>query len=239
MLKFHAEATVQWRFPDEKVFYAARIVSQGEAQLALRMLDRPGRTPVKGQDLVLRVDVDDYHTEVLETSDGATLFLRPVMSEQRRYFRVDDYFPVIARKSARGKSASGRSRVIPVFGFESAELELPEELDDPAQMRIWRALHGLNSKLSIVAYHMEVTQDPLSKQADRAGQIIKLIEQADAEARLGDGAARHQPPAPRARRKQAHQHQRHRDQVRHGRAAARRRLPGPAAAAADRATRRP
>lgn len=178
MFHFASGETVQWRYPDEKVFYTARYVKQTDEQLALRLIDRPDRTPVKGREIILRVDIDDYHTQVLETSDDVMLYVRPILDEQRRYFRVDDYFPIIARKSSRGAAAEFRSRVIPVFGFETAELELPET-DDENLTRIWRALHGLNNKLSIVAYHMEVSEHPIPPQPDRALQIVKLIEQAD------------------------------------------------------------
>lgn len=178
MLKFAPGTVLQWRYPDEKEFYAAAFESQSEGLLILRMLDMPDKLPVRGREVVLRVDINDFYTEVLKSSDGVMMELKPVLNEQRRYFRVDDYFPVTARKVEAEKAEHSRSRVIPVFGFESAPIEVPN-LDDGDLIRLWRALSGLNNKMSIIAYYLEVTPEPIPERAEKIQQVMKLVEQAD------------------------------------------------------------
>lgn len=178
MLKFSAGEVLQWRFPDEKVFYYAEFGMQNDKVLELKLLDKPSHLPIKGREVVLRVDINDFYTEILESSDGLRMRLRPIVGDQRRYFRVDDYFPVTAKKLEEDQAQHSRSRVIPVFGFESSEITLPD-LPDGNALRVWRALHGINNKMSIIAYYLEVTQNPVPEKAEKVNHVLKLMEQAD------------------------------------------------------------
>jgi|GEM_PF-646215 hypothetical protein len=166
---------VFWRSIHGKTFYTAEVLSQDSEKFVLKLNESPGKALPAGQEVVVRSGDDDYFTQVLKFGHE-TLELKPLWAEQRRYFRVDDVFPVVSRKI--DKSAPRRkARTFSGVGMEVAEVKVPEDVDS-ATARLLEKLSSVNSKLSLMLYALEMSDVSVPDEATNR-QVLKMFDEVD------------------------------------------------------------
>lgn len=178
MVKFKRGEKVQWRLGNEKLFYMAEVEDSDKEKIILKLIDKPERRLYKGIEVIMRVDIDDFYTEVLDYTENRTITLKPIWGDKRKYFRVDDFLPITLRKITDEEQAIKRARVIPVYGLDVTEVSVPD-IEDLSLLRMWKALSGIASKVNILNYYMEIADKPLPDNAEKVDQVLKLLEQVD------------------------------------------------------------
>jgi hypothetical protein len=87
----------------------------------------------------------DYYTEITDVRESV-LHLKRLWTGKRGFFRVDDVFPVVARKIS-GDPAVRKSRIISGISLERAVSEVPDGSVSP---RVWNLLIDINAKLGMI-----------------------------------------------------------------------------------------
>ncbi len=111
----------------------------------------------KGAYLVITGSNYKYYTEVLK-SDGALVTVKHLWSENRSYFRVDDFFPVISRKVG-GEAQCGKSKIFSGYGIEIQDEAFSDETVNP---RLWKMLVAINSKLQMILERLQLESEGLT-----------------------------------------------------------------------------
>lgn len=86
-----------------------------------------------------------YYTEIINVVDNI-LTLKQVWEEKRGYFRVDDVFPVVAKKIER-HAPFQRSKIFRGYDMEMTDVDLPDETINP---KLWKMLVDINAKLQLI-----------------------------------------------------------------------------------------
>lgn len=136
---------ISYRFVGERTEYPATVRSSDEDNISLEI--KPGAHPqsTSGQYLILFSKDDTYNATVI-TADAATVTLRRLRTDKQEFFRVDDSFPVVARKVE--KDAQARKSVMSIaFGKEFIDRSCPDPSIHP---KLWEMLIAINDKLNLV-----------------------------------------------------------------------------------------
>lgn len=144
---------VQWRLIGDKRFLNSTIVSLSDDKVIAGLDEKPGNMPKPGVEIIIRIGIDDYFTQVLEVGEDFLAFRR-ISGEPRKYFRIDDSFPITIRTSKEGL-APRRASIFPVYGLETGEID-DAELQEGMNPRLLRTLMSINAKWSMVLYGIEV-----------------------------------------------------------------------------------
>lgn len=162
---------VLWRTVKGGGFLEAETVSAGDGEVVLSSASEPGGPLEPGTEVIIRVDGEDSFTRLLECS-GRRLRLKAPRSENRKYFRVDDMFPVVLRKITDG--GPRRANLFPAEGADIFDLRPPEKAANPA---LWRRLSGINSKIGLLMYGAEM--DPALLDGDGSQEVWDALAEMD------------------------------------------------------------
>ncbi len=116
----------------------------------------------KGAYVVISGSDFKYYTEVLKT-DGPLVTVKHLWSENRSYFRVDDYFPVISRKIG-DEAECAQSKIFSGYGIEIEDEAFSDETVNP---RLWKMLVAINSKLQMILDRLQLESEGLTNVKNR------------------------------------------------------------------------
>ncbi|MBF0563948.1 MAG: PilZ domain-containing protein [Nitrospirae bacterium] len=129
---------------------AANIVNIKDDYLEIKQVEGSSVKFLKGQNIVLQSDENDYFAEVVSI-EGDTVLLKCLGKENRGFFRVDDVMPVIVKKVI-GNIITKRAKLISEYGVEllhprSFYMDVPDGNVSPV---VWKMLVDINTKLGLV-----------------------------------------------------------------------------------------
>ena len=135
------------------------IISFDETVLVLEPHGQLPEGLTKGRYLIIPdADSDcDYYTEILEKKDN-TVHLKRLWTGKREFFRVDDVFPVVAKRISDGP-ATRKSRIIAGIGGESSVHDTPDGSVSP---RVWNLLVDINAKMGMVLEKLYLESEGLT-----------------------------------------------------------------------------
>ncbi|GAB4387901.1 MAG: hypothetical protein Kow0025_04100 [Thermodesulfovibrionales bacterium] len=151
MMDFAKGQKVLWRTARGGGFQEAEAVSAGDGTVVLRAAEAPGSPLAPGAEVIIRSGGEEYFTRLVECS-GREMRLRAPRSENRKYFRVDDVFPVVFRRVRAGSPR--RANLFSADGGDIFDLRPPEGAGDP---ELWRRLNSINSKIGLLIYSFETS----------------------------------------------------------------------------------
>jgi hypothetical protein len=103
------------------------------------------------------VDSDcDYYTEILENK-GSRIHLKRLWTGKRGFFRVDDIFPVVAKRIS-GDHSTLKSRIIAGINVEAGQ-DAPDASVSP---RVWNMLVDINAKLGLILEKLYLESEGLT-----------------------------------------------------------------------------
>jgi len=139
--------------------YRGTVISLDDTGLVLRPhADLPSDFAVGRYVIVPEADSDrDYYTEVVDNQEGC-IHLKRLWTGKRGFFRVDDSFPVIARKVTDTHTVK-KSRIIAGIGEESFDQSVPDNSFSP---QVWKMLVDINSKLGLILEKLYLESEGLS-----------------------------------------------------------------------------
>ena len=146
---------IYYQLMPEMERHSATIVSLEGEHVVFKTTGVQPKIP-KGTVLVIPSSDFKYYTEVLK-SDGALVTVKHLWSENRSYFRVDDFFPVISRKVG-GEAQCGSSKIFSGYGIEIQDEAFPDETVNP---RLWKMLIAINSKLHMILERLQLESEGL------------------------------------------------------------------------------
>lgn len=136
--------------------YPATVVSVDKETIVLQTEDLINIE--EGKYIIVTGTDSRYYTEAVSLKENI-LTLRHVWEEKRSYFRVDDTFPVEARK-IRTDVPSRKSKIFRGYDVERPDIELPDETINP---KLWQLLVDINSKLTIILDRLRFESEGFKK----------------------------------------------------------------------------
>jgi hypothetical protein len=144
--------------PGEKVFYKSlpevvnqqgTVISADDETIVLGVETRRGIAA--GKHLMISWEEQQFFAEVMGQGEGV-LTLRPIWSNGREYFRVDDVVPMVVRKVDVNETLTV-SRSIPFFdaGFVEAESS-----DMDINPKLWQMLVNIHTMLGMVLERLDL-----------------------------------------------------------------------------------
>lgn len=108
----------------------------------------------------------DYYAEVISMEDN-TLRLKRMQGVNREYFRVDDVFPVIAKKVT-GTLLNRKSKIF--LGYVSGIYEVGAH-DETINPQLWKLLVDMNNKLGLILERLYLESEGFLKAEDKQVNI--------------------------------------------------------------------
>ena len=179
-MTFNEGDKVLWRTLYGREFYEAEVQLVQDSEIRLSLTEAPEGLMEANMDVVIRIGIEDYFTQVLKVLPGV-MVLRPLWCERRRYFRVDDTFPVVSRKIT-GETVPHKPKLFSGRGIEAPSPKVTES-DTEEDTKIWRKLSSISTKLGLVLYALEVG-DEESPSSELGHGFVRQLDEVDAA--LGD-----------------------------------------------------
>ncbi|MEI6126209.1 MAG: PilZ domain-containing protein [Pseudomonadota bacterium] len=136
---------VFYRLVGERTEYPATICSCDEDVMVVETNVEKCPKIVQGQYIVVFSKDENYNAEVL-SSESCSLKLKRLRTDKQEYFRIDDFFPVVARKVNKDFTPI-KSIVSIAYGSETISRDVPDESIHP---RLWEMMVVLNDKLNLI-----------------------------------------------------------------------------------------
>ncbi len=138
--------------------YSATIIAAAsDGELSLQVNSGLTLDAGPGDRLVLASHNSSYYAEVLRR-EGQMMIVKTLWNERREYFRVDDFFPVTARRLP-DTAVPLRSCIISGF-MDEQNLEAPP--DDSVNPHVWNMLVNIQGLLTHILERMALTEAGLS-----------------------------------------------------------------------------
>ncbi|MCX8043728.1 MAG: PilZ domain-containing protein [Desulfobacterota bacterium] len=134
---------VRFRFIGERVEYSAKIRSADEDAIVLETKTEALPPLAAGQYLIIICADASYNAQII-SADASVINLRRLRTDKQEYFRVDDFFPVVARKVDKELLDKKASMTI-TFSKEAIDRSPP---DDTIHPKLWDLLVSLDEKLN-------------------------------------------------------------------------------------------
>lgn len=157
-MKLNAGKDIYYKSTSDITKHKATIVANDANSIVLQTDNMPD---VKnGQFLVITTDDGYHYTEVIEVKDR-TIVLKPMFSERRQYFRVDDVFPVASKKVGSESAFKGAKILLEhQYDAELLDADLQNETINPS---LWKMLLDINRKLGMIIEHLHLESEGLAK----------------------------------------------------------------------------
>jgi hypothetical protein len=135
--------TVNYSIMPEITKYSATVVSIDDNTVVLQTEDV--QNIQKGKYIIITGSDLKYYTEAVSIK-GNILTLKQVWEEKRSYFRVDDAFPVEAKK-IKAETPYKKSKIFRGYDVETPDIDQPDETINP---KLWQMLVDINAKLTSI-----------------------------------------------------------------------------------------
>jgi hypothetical protein len=157
-MKLNAGEDIYFKSTSDTVKHKATIVASDASSI---ILQADNANNVKnGQFLVITTEEGYHYTEVMEVRDR-TIVLKPMFSERRQYFRVDDVFPVASKKVDSESAFRGAKMLLEhQYDAELPDADLQDKTINPA---LWNMLVNINRKLGMIMEHLHLQSEGLVK----------------------------------------------------------------------------
>ncbi len=140
--------------------YSATVVSVNDNTIVLQTKDI--QNIQKGKYIIVTGSEFKYYTEAVSIR-GDTLTLKQVWEEKRSYFRVDDAFPVEARR-VKEDALYKKSKIFRGYDVEIPDSDVPDETINP---RLWRMLVDINAKLTTILDSLRFESEGFKKSEEK------------------------------------------------------------------------
>lgn len=165
-MAFDAGERITFRPVSGRQSYRATVVPAPDGELSLQLSEGLSLEAGPGARLVLSSHDCSYYAEVLRREEQI-LTVKILWNERREYFRVDDFFPVAARR-VQNAAAPLRSCIISGF-IDGTNLEEPP--DDSINPHLWKMLVNIQGLLTHVLDQMAVRDAGLNRAEGRQVNI--------------------------------------------------------------------
>jgi len=148
--------TIKFRSVGERTEYAAKILSADEDTIVIET--KPGARPElsAGQYVILIAAETNYNAQIM-SADASQVRLRWLRTDKQEYFRVDDFFPVVARKVEKNLLDTKASMTV-TFSKEAIDRSPPDETIHP---KLWDLLVSLDEKLNLILDRLNLEPEPV------------------------------------------------------------------------------
>lgn len=155
-MKLREGESVYYQLMPEMTRHSAIIISREGEHIVFKTTGEQPKIQ-KGLYLVISGSDFKYYTEVIK-ADEALVTVKHLWSENRSYFRVDDYFPVISRKVG-DEAECAQSKIFSGYGIETQDEAFSDETVNP---RLWKMLVAINSKLQMILDRLQLESEGLA-----------------------------------------------------------------------------
>ncbi len=152
---------IHYQLMPEMKRYSGTVVSLDGEHIVFKSSGQPPGI-AKGSYLVITGADFKYYTEVLK-EDGELVTVKHLWSENRSYFRVDDYFPVVSRKIGE-EAECAASKIFSGYGIEIQDEAFSDETVNP---RLWKMLVAINSKVQMILDKLQFESEGLTHVKNR------------------------------------------------------------------------
>jgi len=151
--------------PATEIHNSTVITAKGNS-LTLKLQNDITPPPSKGTSIIVTYNDFDYYGEV-EYFDGAVMKANILWTEKREYFRVNDFFQIVAKKVT-GDELCFRSRIFSGGSINVTDELIPDETINPV---LWKMLVDINSKLGLILERLNPDSESLLKAESKAVSI--------------------------------------------------------------------
>ena len=137
--------TVTFRFIGDRAEYQAKIRSADEDTIVLEAKTESIPPLSPGQYLIV-ISPDASQNAQIISAEASVIKLRRLRTDKQEYFRVDDFFPVVARKVERDL-LDKKSAIAVTFSKESIDRSPP---DDTIHPKLWDVLVSIDEKVNLI-----------------------------------------------------------------------------------------
>jgi hypothetical protein len=152
--------TVNYSIMPEITRYSATVLSADENTIVLQTEDI--QNIQRGKYIVVTGSDFKYYTEAVSVK-GNILTLKQAWKEKRSYFRVDDVFPVEAKRIQAG-APHVKSKIFRGYDAETPEIALPDEAINP---NLWQMLVDINAKLTVILDSLRFESEGFKKSEEK------------------------------------------------------------------------
>jgi len=156
----HKGENVYYNIMPETTRYSGIVVSLDDETIVLQTKNIHDVSPGK---YVVILDADSkYYTEILNINDN-NLTLKKVWGEKRSYFRVDDSFPLEAKR-IKDDAPYKKSKIFRGYDLERPDIDLPDETINP---KLWQMLVDINAKLTMILDRLHFESEGFKKSEEK------------------------------------------------------------------------
>lgn len=152
--------TVHYSIMPDITEYSATVESSDDNTIILQTgdtkdIERGGYIVVTGPDF-------KCYAEAVSTKENL-LTLKRILEQKRSYFRVDDAFPVEAKR-LKDDAPYKKSKIFRGYDVETPDLDLPDETINP---RLWQMLVDINAKLTMILDRLNFESEGFKKSEEK------------------------------------------------------------------------
>lgn len=137
--------SVTFRFVGERDEYQAKIRSADEDTIVLETAKDSMPSISPGQYLIIIGRETSQNAQII-SAEASLIKLRRLRTDKQEYFRVDDFFPVVARKVDRDL-LDKKSAITVTFSKETIDRSPP---DDTIHPKLWDLLVSIDEKINLI-----------------------------------------------------------------------------------------
>jgi hypothetical protein len=152
--------TVNYSIMPEVTRYSATVISVDENTLVLQTKDI--QNIQRGKYIVVTGSDFKYYTEAVSVK-GNILTLKQAWKEKRSYFRVDDTFPVEAKR-IKADTPYKKSKIFRGYDVETSDIDQPDETINP---KLWQMLVDINAKLTSILDNLRFESEGFKKSEEK------------------------------------------------------------------------
>jgi hypothetical protein len=152
--------TVNYSIMPEITKYSAMVVSLDENTIVLQTKDV--QDIQKGKYIIITGPDFKYYTEAVSMK-GNILTLKHVWEEKRSYFRVDDAFPVEAKRM-KADIPYKKSKIFRGYDVETPDID---QLDEAIHPQLWQILVDINAKLTSILDSLRFESEGFKKSEEK------------------------------------------------------------------------
>jgi hypothetical protein len=151
---------VYYSIMPETTQYSGTVISLDDKTIVLQTENIQNVSPGK---YVVILDKDfKYYTEILNIDEN-NLTLKKVWGEKRSYFRVDDAFPVEAKR-LKDNAPYKKSKIFRGYDVEIPDIDLPDETINP---KLWQMLVDISAKLTMILDRLHFESEGFKKSEEK------------------------------------------------------------------------
>ena len=152
--------TVQYSIMPDIAEYSATVMSSDDDTIILQTSNTENIE--RGKYIVIKGTDFKCYAETVSTKENL-LTLKRILEQKRSYFRVDDAFPVEAKRLDSDVPYK-KSKIFRGYDVETPDLDLPDETINP---RLWQMIVDINAKLTMILDRLQFESEGFKKSEEK------------------------------------------------------------------------